>query len=1291
MEGLTLDGTIVAEVEDLSQFDALTGQTLGGALEARVEGSFAPLSGAFDARLVGTGENLSTGIEAADELIGGRAELVVDAARTVEGTDIREARIETEAVTAGIDGRIAPEDAEESVRLDYAVRLDEVGRLVEQVSGPAALQGTVQREGPLGDEEAQGRWRVTLEGSAPQQTEVTLFALVPDQGPANVDFEASVGDLEPYVAQLPGPASVVGRATREDGDWDARLEAELPQEITADVSATLSEAGALVANFDARVGDLGAFVPQLPGMATVTGRATRGEEGAIEAVVMADLPQGIGADISATVPVEGPTVAEFDARVADLGVFVGALPGEATLTGRATRDEAGDIEATFDLAAPEGIEASVEATLPAEGPTVAEFDATVPEVGAFTDLVGGSATLTGRAVRDEEETLVTAEVAGPEGIDAALDARLAGETLRASLDAEVPDVGTFVAALEGPATIDATVLREGGETRATLDVDGPQGIEAEIVATLPEDGPIEATYEARIADVSALAPLPEGPATLAGTATRAADGALSTDARLTAPAGIAADVTAALSAAGDIEAELDGVIAEPEALREGLPGPIQAQVVASRTDGTWTADADVTAPGDTRVTLDVTLPPEGDAAVDFDLRLAEPERYLNGLPGPLTATGTARRTEEGWTADLDAQAADGSRVVADATLPDEGRATVDFDARLADLGRFVPQLPGEATAQGTAVREEGTWSAQADLTAPAGIQAPPSTDRSQEGGDAEVTFDAAIAELGRFVPQLPGAASAEGTVTRQAGVFGIDVDATGPQGTRAVIDGTYDPDGEADIDFDVAVGDVAAFVPRLSGAVAAQGTVRSDGGPLAIDAAVDGPAGTAAQVSGTVARDFATADLSVEGSAPLDIANPFIRPRLIDGTARFDLALSGPLELASLTGTVATEGARLALPDQRIAVEDIDASIELTGGRAVLDVTGELDSGGRLAISGPVALEPPFPAELTVVADSLVISDPALYQTAIDGRLTVTGPLTGGGGRIAGTIDLAETEVRIPSSGFGGSGAIPVIEHRNAPLAVRVTRERARLADEAPATRRGTPQRNVFELDVVIRAENRIFIRGRGLDAELGGSLRITGSTANVIPVGQFDLIRGRLDLLGQRFDFDEGSVSLQGEFVPVVRLVAITETDDDQLSIILEGPLTDPELSIVSAAGLPQDEAIARLLFGRDLRQLSPLQAARLANAVAELSGRGGLDIVGNLREGIGLDDLDITSDEEGVLALRAGRYLTENIYTDLSIDEEGRTEIQLNLDVTDEITVQGRTSAEGDSGIGIFFERDY
>ena len=177
-----------------------------------------------------------------------------------------------------------------------------------------------------------------------------------------------------------------------------------------------------------------------------------------------------------------------------------------------------------------------------------------------------------------------------------------------------------------------------------------------------------------------------------------------------------------------------------------------------------------------------------------------------------------------------------------------------------------------------------------------------------------------------------------------------------------------------------------------------------------------------------------------------------------------------------------------------------------------------------------------------------------------------------------------------------------------------------------------------------------------------------------MIPVGQLELIRGRIDLLGKRFDMTEGLIELQGSMIPVLRLVAETQQDEILTRIIIDGEVRDPEIRFESVPELPEEEVLSHLLFGRGLDSISALQAAQLANAVAVLAGRGSEGIVSGLRDSVGLDDLDLATDDEGNVSVRAGKYLTRNVYSDVSVDADGKSRINLNLDVSTALTARGR-----------------
>jgi translocation and assembly module TamB len=491
------------------------------------------------------------------------------------------------------------------------------------------------------------------------------------------------------------------------------------------------------------------------------------------------------------------------------------------------------------------------------------------------------------------------------------------------------------------------------------------------------------------------------------------------------------------------------------------------------------------------------------------------------------------------------------------------------------------------------------------------------------------------------------------------------------------------------ITLDARLGNLGLIVPELEGPLTFAGDATQDATGYAVDLTGSGPGQIRATVAGRIANGFGSADLAIRGSGLAGVANLFIAPRSASGDIGYDLRLQGPLSLASLTGRVTLSDGRIVDPNVGLSLQGVEAIGTLQGGSLQVQATSGLSSGGRLRVDGQIQLTGARTADLALTLDALRLYDPELYDTRASGNLTLRGPLSGGP-LLSGTLSLAETEVRVPASGFSAAGALLDIAHVRDPAPVRETRRKAGLLGKASG-KGSADQARPVALDITVSAPSQVFIRGRGIDAELGGELRLLGTSEDVRPAGGFQLIRGRLDILGRRLILSRADLALEGSLIPQISVAASTESDGITSTVTVEGPANDPVVRFTSSPELPQEEVLAQLLFGRGLDKISALQAAQLANAVAVLAGRGGVGLVGNLRRNFGLDDLDVTTSEDGSAALKAGKYISENVYTEIEIDQDGKSQINLNLDLREGVTVKGRVDADGETGIGVFLEKDY
>jgi translocation and assembly module TamB len=509
---------------------------------------------------------------------------------------------------------------------------------------------------------------------------------------------------------------------------------------------------------------------------------------------------------------------------------------------------------------------------------------------------------------------------------------------------------------------------------------------------------------------------------------------------------------------------------------------------------------------------------------------------------------------------------------------------------------------------------------------------------------------------------------------------GLDVRASGAQ-----LD-----DGTLTLALDGGLEGIGQLLPGVDGAARIEARLNRPAGAQDIETrlTLTGPSQLGLTAQGRIGPDLRLA-LNVSGGVEAGIANPFIAPATVQGMVNANGSITGPPQLSSVRLTLSVSDGRYVLPGVGVAFGGITGTATLTGRRADIDLSGESLRGGSVQVGGVLDLGPQPTANLTATATRLRIAQARLFEGSVTGTVTLRGPLTTGP-TVTGTLAVDEAEIRIPNSPLGRGGFVPDgLRHVGEDAASRETRLRAGLT--TAQVRDDADTRTPLFLDLTLDAPGRVFVRGRGLDAEMGGTLRLGGSTLDTIPAGAFTLIRGRLDLLGNRFTLTEGTASMLGTFMPVVRLVATTDSSGVITSIILEGPADGPEIRFESVPELPQDEVLARLLFGRALASLSPFQAAQLGMSIATLTGRAESSLFDRTRSALGLDDLDVSTDADGNAALRAGRYLGERVYTDISVNSAGRSEVTIQLDLTPSVTIRGRADTEGRSAVGLFFERDY
>lgn len=492
-------------------------------------------------------------------------------------------------------------------------------------------------------------------------------------------------------------------------------------------------------------------------------------------------------------------------------------------------------------------------------------------------------------------------------------------------------------------------------------------------------------------------------------------------------------------------------------------------------------------------------------------------------------------------------------------------------------------------------------------------------------------------------------------------------------------------------------------------ALALKGTGSLVNNQAVFDASLSADAGTRIALKGKASIPQGNAPLVatvvVNGSTSLAPFSPALGTgvRNVAGTLQPNLTLTIDGQKITGTGTIVLSGASMYLPATGMRLTGGQANLVLQGDTLQLQSLGfQTARNGTISATGTIRLDPAagFPVDLAVTTSKALVANRPDILATVSSNIKVTGSSIDGFD-VAGPITIDRADIGI---GVSQAANYPTLQVREinggtpTPEAPKPPPPPTAGGKKPPKPPEGV------RLALTISAPQAVFIRGRGLDAEVGGQFTVNGNPEAPQVLGNLTLRRGKFDLLGKQLDFTRGNVSLSNvnEIDPELDFAATTTVASTTIEVDITGSSRAPKISLTSSPVLPQDEAMAMLLFGKSSSTLSPVEILSAAQALAELTGgtppAGGF--FGRIRQSLGLDQLSVNSSSStnangtssSTTALQGGRYVAPGVYVGAQQGASAdSSKGVVEIEVFKNTKIQGAIGTDSNDKIGAKMEWDY
>lgn len=408
----------------------------------------------------------------------------------------------------------------------------------------------------------------------------------------------------------------------------------------------------------------------------------------------------------------------------------------------------------------------------------------------------------------------------------------------------------------------------------------------------------------------------------------------------------------------------------------------------------------------------------------------------------------------------------------------------------------------------------------------------------------------------------------------------------------------------------------------------------------------------------------------------------------MSGTIGVAADFSGRVQTPQLTGVVRANN--LTYDNDTYGTKLTKMRVRGTFTNDQLDVTELTAVAGNGTVSGKgfisLSSDRGYPMQIDLDADNAKLANSDYIAADATGSLTIVNNANTPA-LISGSLRLPETRYKIVREGAAQVATLTGVRRKPALGRQKITGD--------ANTIKSLPSK--WRLDIKLIANDKVYVSGMGLESEWSADLRITGTSDAPKISGQIDVIRGTLGFAGRSFELEDGRLNFSGNDAtnPAIRLTASSEIDGITTRVQVNGSGNNPRITFSSTPNLPQDEIMARILFGNSVGELSAIQAVQLAASLNGLrGGSGGLNPLGVLQSATGVDRLRLLGPDEQNgrgTAVAVGQYISNDIYVEIVTDARGYTASQIEISLTPVLSVLGQISSFGQSNLNVRYRKDY